>query len=404
MTIELRPVSKDELGAYFDRLLLTFTGARPPAARRQWLSDHVELDRTLGAFHRGRLVATAGAWTMDLSVPGATVPMAGVTRVSVAPTHRRQGLLRRMMRAQLDEFRRRQEPLAGLYASEAPIYGRFGYGVATWHAHLNIARAQSGFVVPIGGGDVEELALSEARDVLSRVYASARRVHPGAPEVPDAIWRRWLEVSGGEARHGDLQCVVHDSGSGPDGYVLYQVGNRGGPANPLGTLQVRSLIATTTAAYARLWRYCLDVDLIGTVRARERRQFEPLLTLLADPRAASARVEDGLWLRLVDVGSALAGRRYSAEDRLVLEVADSFCDWNRGRWELTGGPGGAECTRSSKPADLTLEAAALAACYLGGTRFSDLAETGQVEGSAAALARADAMFASTPAPWCPIRF
>jgi predicted acetyltransferase len=165
------------------------------------------------------------------------------------------------------------------------------------------------------------------------------------------------------------------------------------------------LIATTAEAYAALWRHVLDVDLMARVSAEMRPVDEPLRFLLADSRQPKTRIEDGLWLRLVDVAAALAGRRYAVEGRLGLRVRDEFCSWNDGPYELVGGPAGAECKRNSRSPDLALDAADLAALYLGGNRFRALSEAGRVqELRPGGIARADAMFATERAPWCPSHF
>jgi predicted acetyltransferase len=176
-------------------------------------------------------------------------------------------------------------------------------------------------------------------------------------------------------------------------------------SGPNGTLRLGMLIATTAEAYAALWRHVLDVDLMARVSAEMRPVDEPLRFLLADSRQPKTRIEDGLWLRLVDVAAALAGRRYAAEGRLGLRVRDEFCSWNDGPYELVGGPAGAECKPSSGTPDLALDAADLAALYLGGNRFRALSEAGRVqELRAGAIALADAMFATERAPWCPSHF
>jgi predicted acetyltransferase len=176
-------------------------------------------------------------------------------------------------------------------------------------------------------------------------------------------------------------------------------------AGPMGTLRLEALIAATVEAYAALWRHVLDVDLMAKVSAHMRPVEEPLRFLLADARQPKTRIEDGIWLRLVDVERALAARRYAVDGRLVLEIRDDFCSWNAGRWELAGGPGGAEVRRSAATPDLELDAADLGALYLSGNRFRTLQQAGRVaEGRAGAVARADAMFATDRAPWCPSHF
>ena len=170
-------------------------------------------------------------------------------------------------------------------------------------------------------------------------------------------------------------------------------------------MRLQWLIAVTADAYAALWRHVLDVDLMARLSAEMRPVDEPLRFLLADSRQPKTRVEDGLWLRLVDVERALAGRRYAVDGRLVLRVRDDFCSWNDGRVELSGGPSHADCRRSEANPDLELNAADLAALYLGGNRFRTLFEAGRIqELRPGSIARADAMFATDRAPWCPSHF
>jgi predicted acetyltransferase len=170
---------------------------------------------------------------------------------------------------------------------------------------------------------------------------------------------------------------------------------------PKGTIKIKELVAATTEASAQLWRSCFDHDLMGKVEAWPRPLDEPLLHMLANPRALGLRVGDGLWLRLVDVPKALAARRYSTSGRVVLEVHDSFCPWNEGRYELEGGPDGASCRPVESEADLAVDVADLGATFLGGVTFRQLHRAGRVsEVTARAMARADAMFAWDPLPFC----
>jgi predicted acetyltransferase len=176
-------------------------------------------------------------------------------------------------------------------------------------------------------------------------------------------------------------------------------------SGPNGTLRLGMLIAATAEAYASLWRHVLDVDLMARVSAEMRPVDEPLRFLLADSRQPKTRIEDGIWLRLVDVAAALTGRRYSVEGRLALRVRDAFCPWNNGQYEMVGGPAGAECKPHGGTPDLALDAADLAAVYLGGNRFRVLFEAGRIEElRPGAIARADSMFATDRAPWCPSHF
>lgn len=401
MTSELRPISQDEYYA--------FGQAAAAAFGNQFNPEHLErerpfqeFDRTLAAFDGEEIVGTAGVFSFQMTVPGGALPTAGVTWVSVKPTHRRRGVLTSMMRRQLSDVRERGEAIAALWASESVIYGRFGYGLAAECAELRIERDHTAFAreqqMP---GRCRLVSREEALSAWPAVYERVLPTQPGMYSRSEAWWAhktlRETESSGPGARF----LVQYEEDGQPLGYARYRVRRDGRDGNPYGTLYVSELIAATDTAYAALWRYLFGVDLIGVIEARLRHVDEPLVWLLADPRRLFRRVQDTLWVRLVDVAPALEGRRYASEGRVVFEVRDTFCPWNEGRYELEGGPAGARCQRSNETADLVLTAADLGAAYLGGASLRTLARAGRVEGDARALERADAMFAWHPRPWCP---
>ena len=407
MTVAVRPLADSELDPFLEQLAFAFSGDPPSAEVLRLQRAATELDRSLGAFAGGALVGTAGAFTFRMTVPGGgDVPAAGVTRVSVAPTHRRQGILRELMRRQLDDIHARGEPLAGLFASQAPIYGRFGYGVGAWHSHLVIPRGRSAFHAPGRDRRVRMVEPDTARAEIPALYERLRRGQPGAVDRSPAYWdQRFADLSDFRQGRSRNWYLLHDGDGGPDGFAIYRVRARWKGEDPGGTLFLSDLLASTPAATAALWRFCLDVDLMVRLEAGSRSAEDPVRHLLADPRAARQTVYDGLWLRLVDVGAALAGRRYARPGNLVVGVVDDFCPWNAGRWELVADDDGAQCGRTERPADLTLDVGDLAAAYLGGTRFLTLASAGRLEASSpGAAARADTMFAASPAPWCPTHF
>jgi predicted acetyltransferase len=363
--------------------------------------------RTLAGYDGGQMVGTAAAATFSLTVPGGEVPMAGVTGVGVVPTHRRRGILTHLMRRQLDDVREAGEPVAGLWASESVIYGRFGYGMAAYSTELEMERARSQFLRPLDeSGRVRLVDREEALEILPVVFDRFRARQPG-------FWSRtpgWWDLMLADLEHRRdgataLWFVIHETEGQPDGYATYRVKHDWSGAFPADTLLVRELIAGTDQAYARLWRYCFDVDLIAKIEAWPRAVDEPLFHMLADPRRLSVRVFDGLWLRLIDIPRALSARRYSSDGRIALDLRDEFCPWNEGRYELEAGPDGAECSRTEGEPDLVLSAADLGAVYLGGVPFASLARAGRVqECRDGALRRADALFAWDPQPWCPAVF
>jgi predicted acetyltransferase len=369
--------------------------------------ETTEFDRTLAFFEGPEMVATAGIFSYEVTVPGGTLRCGGVTRVSVLSTHRRRGLLTAMMRRQLDDMHERGEPLAALYASEAPIYGRFGYGLATYQAAVEIERSHAAFGTKVaGGGRLSMVDVPTAVRAFARVWDRARPNQPGMLGQ-DERWMRILLADLELHREGASPHyrVLYQTDDRPSGFAIYRLKLDWDASGPNGTLLLQILIAATSDAYAALWRHVLDVDLMARVTAEMRPVDEPLRFLLADSRQPKTRIEDGIWLRLVDVVAALAGRRYGVEGRLALRVRDAFCPWNDRQVELVGGPAGAECRPHEGAADLALDAADLAALYLGGNRFRTLFEAGRVqELRPGAIARADAMFATDRAPWCPSHF
>lgn len=368
----------------------------------------LELDRTLGFFDGPSMVSTAGIFSYEMTVPGGEVlPCGGVTRVTVLSTHRRQGLLRAMMRRQLDDMHARGEPLAALYASEAPIYGRFGYGLASYQADLEINRARATFNRPLSAaGNVALVDVPTAVRGFAQVWDDARRHQPGMLALDERWWRYQL-ADLETARRGSSPHyrAIYETDAGAQGFALYRIKMDWDAAGPKGTLSIELLMASTADAYAAVWRHVLDVDLIAMVTAGRRSMEEPLRFLLVDSRQPRTTLEDGLWLRLVDVQRALAARRYAVDDRIVLRVRDEFCSWNEGTYEVDGGPKAADCERCDTNPDLEINVADLAAVYLGGNRFRVWHEAGRVtEFRPGAIARADAMFATDRAPWCPSFF
>lgn len=405
--LELRPIRPEEQRAYSTLMRRAFGASLPTDEELAISREITEFDRTLAFFEGPEMVATAGIFSYEMTVPGGTLPCGGVTRVSVLATHRRRGLLTAMMRRQLEDMHERGEPLAALYASEAPIYGRFGYGLATYQAAVEIERSHSAFAKRVtGSGRLSMVDVPTAVGAFTRIWEQARRNQPGMLGLDERWMRNQLAdlelMREGASPH---YRVLHQTGEKPTGFAIYRIKMDWDASGPNGTLRLGMLIASTAEAYAALWRHVLDVDLMARVSAEMRPVDEPLRFLLADSRQPKTRIEDGIWLRLVDVAAALTGRRYSVDGRLALRVHDAFCPWNDGQVELSGAPAGADCKPNGGTPDLALDAADLAAVYLGGNRFRVLFEAGRVEElRPGAIARADAMFATDRAPWCPSHF
>src|SRR6478672_8617738 len=384
--------------------------------------DRFEFDRTLAAFDGSTQVGVTMCYSFRLSVPGQEVlPAAGVTFVSVLPTHRRRGVLRSLMLRQLADVRDRGEPLAILWASEAVIYGRYGYGRASWHLDFTLHRGEGGLASTgsagpgSSAGDGLRLRIVEpeaALPELAKVYDAVLASRPGMFGRNDAWWRSTI-FDPAERRHGasPLRCLLAEDASGPRGYALYAGVDTWTGFLPENVLTVRELMAADPAASAALCTDLLSRDLTTEFRLPRRPVDDPLLYQLADPRRTRPKLNDNLWVRIVDLPRALAGRRYSCPVDVVLEVRDEILPANAGRWRLsttTAAPGGglaASCVPASSPADLALDVTQLGAAYLGGTRLGALAGSGLVtELRPGATRQLSAALTWDPAPWCPMVF
>jgi predicted acetyltransferase len=371
----------------------------PSEERMERFSKNLPIERMHAAWEGRQIVGGAGAFPFELTVPGAIVPTAGVTVVGTYPTHRRRGVLRAMMRAQLDDVHERGEPLALLWASEETIYGRYGYGMASLVGEMSIEREQAAFALPLERERaVRFVDEAEALDLFPRVWDRVRPAIPGMLGRSRNWWefRLLFQQPGGEG--GPKRFVVLERSGRPEGYAIYRHKPKWEHGVSASELEVIEAVALDGMPTAELWRYLLDIDWAARITGWLLPVDHQLFQLLAKPRRMGFRVGDGLWARLVDVGAALSARGYAADGTVVFDVVDAFCPWNEGRWRLSGG----QAKRSKASAHLRCDVSALGSVYLGGFTFEQLVRGGRVEElRRGAATRADAMFASSRAPWCP---
>ena len=365
------------------------------------LRPHFDLSRSLAVVESdGSIVGGAHSHRREMSLPGGgAAVVAGVSNVAVQPTHRRRGLMTRMMLRQLQEVYARGETLAALFASESAIYGRFGYGVATIYETWAIDRPHTAYAQPRETpGQIRFIEPAAIGRELPDIFRRSTIDRPGVFLKPAYKWQE--EANHPEHRaggRGGRFYAVYAEGGRDEGYASYRTAE--------GTLIVQELMAATANAAAALWRFCFDLDLISSAKALRRPGDDPLPWMLADPRRLQRTPRDGLWLRLVDAAAALQLRSYPQSGRLILELRDETCPWNQGRFALETTPEGAVCHPSAAAPDLTLAVDALAAAYLGAVTFSTLAQAGRVaEHTPGALRQADGMFASPLQPWTPCGF
>ena len=401
MAIRVRTVrNTDELARAMGAIGHYF-GWVPTAEQVESFTTYLPLDRMHAAFEDGAIVGGAGAYPFELTVPGGPVPCAGVTIVGVHPTHRRRGILRRMMTAQLVDVRDRGEPIAALWASEDTIYGRYGYGQASRRVDVSMERvwAELRPDLPPREGRVRFVDHDEAMKTFPRVYDRLRPRTPGFVSRSRDWWEKRVLDDTAEWRRagsGPLNRALLELDGRPAGFALYRIAQH--PTEWKRTLRVMEAIGLDARAAREIWRFLLGVDWMDDFTMRLLPIDHPLWNLVARPRFLGAKLHDGLWVRPVDVDAALRARAYR-DGRVTLEiVSDPLFEDNVGTWTVAGGV----AKRSSRRPDVRLDVQALGSVYLGGFSFAELARAGRVDEAArGGLTRADDVFRTETAPWCP---
>ena len=360
----------------------------------------LEPERTLVLRDDGRIVAATGIYTRRISVPGGEVPLAGVTQVGVRPTHRRRGLLTTLMRRQLEDVREAgDEAIAALWASESVIYGRFGYGMATLTAEMDVSTPDAQFRTPPERPDVQLMVAADAVELMRPIHDAARAACPGMLDREGSWWD--FRIDDPESDRGGAQALRAAVIEG-SAYALYAGQLKFEEGRAAGEAGVREVVSTSPESHAAIWSYLLELDLVRRVVYELAPADDPLPHMLTEARAVQLRVGDALWVRVVDVPRALRERAYAMPFETVFEVSDDFCPWNAGRWALRWDGETATCAPTALPAAIELTVAELGAIYLGGTTLDELARAGRVnELRSGALVAASRAFRGDRAPWCP---
>jgi predicted acetyltransferase len=398
MAIDVRPTKPEEYRAASNTVATALMF--PPADDESWERSRASWDESssISAWDGDRCVGHASQFFVDTTVPGGARVLTGaVTRVGVLPTHRRRGVATSLMDALIADAVGRRAVLMSLRASEAVIYGRYGFGMAGEYTEIEIdprrARPVSGAA---SGGTFKMLRPDEIDAAVRPIYDAAAHRRPGIVTRPDSWWKRYLgdAVKGSKPSH----VVVHvDSNGNPDGFVHYDVAwNEDGTYGGHG--EVHDIVGVTDAVELALWTYILEIDLIRTWKADERPLDDVLRAAVADRRAyATKSVDDEQWLRIVDVDAALAARSYNdVNGSVTIAVTDARIGANNGVWTVDAT--GARATHEE--ADVAVDISTLSAAYLGGIAWHTLAGSGAVEvRNDKAIAIADNLFASRPLPF-----
>jgi predicted acetyltransferase len=401
MSFDVRPCG--DL-AEFDRALLSigqYFGNESDPEGVERFARVLPIERMHAAWENGEIVGGAGGFPFEMSVPGALLRCAGTTVVGVAPTHRRRGVLRAMMRAHLDDAHERGEPIAALWASEETIYGRFGYGVAAYQGDVKVPKEYVDYIAPSErSGHIRIVERDEALEKFPPLWEALARARPGVFIRSRDWWELRTLRDPAERRGGGgpKRFALLERDGEPAAYAIYRHKMAWQDGVSSGEVSVVEAIAGDPAALADMWRYLLDIDWIATIASSLVPPDHPLFFVLAQARRMRYRMGDGLWVRLVDVGAALSGRTYPEDGEVVFEVRDDFCPWNEGRWRLAGGA----AERTDADPDLALDVTALGSAFLGGIRFAQLAQDSRVEElKPGAIERADGLFRHGLHPWCP---
>ncbi|MEU5915560.1 GNAT family N-acetyltransferase [Streptomyces sp. NPDC047141] len=411
MGVDVRTVTESEFRDWQVALRTGFL--RTPVVSDAELADrlaHADLARTLGAFDRDRVVATFRSFRQEVStVGGGSLVADAITQVTVAPTHRRRGLLSRMMSADLAAAKERGDAIATLIAAEYPIYGRFGFGPASWAAEWSVDVRRAGLDPrrsgrPEDGGRIDLTDAEEIRGIGPALHRRLAGVRAGVTHRDQRDWERGTGLGHQSDPWREPYYAVYRSASGEvEGYAAYSADDKWDDAKqPLNTATVRDLIAVTPAAERALWHYLCSVDWIATVRSGYRAPDDPLPLLLPDPRAArTLTYVDMLWVRVLDVVRVLEGRTYPVEDGLVLEIRDAD-GLSGGRFRLDASPAGASCAHTTASADLAFDVAEAGTLAFGDESAVRLARLGRVEElTPGAAARADLLFRTPLRPFSP---
>jgi predicted acetyltransferase len=400
LSYEIRAATPEDVPGAIEPIFHYF-GGPPSADFAASVEQLIPPERMHAAFHDGSVVGSASVFPFETSIPGGFVRAAGVTLVGVLPTHRRRGILSSLMRAQLDDIHERGEPIAYLWASEDALYGRYGYGVASFTGNIEVHRDRAAFYRDFEPeGTLRVVDAEEAVEPFSQIQRRAAAQHPGmfvrTPEwwrsrrLADPEWRR----EGG----GEMVRVLFELDGRPAAYALYRLHFSAERGIPRGFTSVIEAVGDSAEATREIWRYLLDIDWMERIRAGLLPLDHELFLLLREPRRLTFNYRDGLWVRVVDVEAALNARSYKSGEPVVFELIDDLCPWNSGTWEV--GPEGVTGTTGAP--EIRLSASALGSAYLGGFSFGDLARAGRLEElTEGALDRADTLFRADRYPWCP---
>ena len=402
---EVRAILPDDAELFRRRVSRGFGGdADTDTAAAERFEAIFEYDRTLAAFDGDDIIGTGAGFSLGLTVPGgAEVPMGGTTVITVQPTHRRRGVLRSLMERHFDDVAERGEPLVGLWASESSIYGRFGYGQATYRHIASMSSPGVDFGRGSVKGSVRLLEADEAGPVIRSVYERARSGRAGMLTRSDAWWTHRLMADPEAWRDGKSarRYVVHEEDGSVTGYASYRQKSNWEDSLADGTVDVIEVIATTSASHSGIWSFLTSVDLFPKVEWWNMPCDDPLPFKITDPRRVRRRLTDALWVRVMDIPAALSARSYDYDGHLVFAVEDASRPENTGTYRLEVSDGDGRCERVSGAGEVVVDIDVLGHLYLGAGDALGMAAAGRIEGDQGGVTSLHRIMRTDQQPWCP---
>ena len=402
--IDYRPIAEDEYPAFAKALVDGFSVDVPDADFTDLIRTIHPPERTLGAFDGDQIVGTFGGLAVDLTIPGGSIPMEGTTAVTVFPTHRRMGLMNEMMRLHLENAAENGYAIAGLWASETSIYGRYGYGIATYADTITMVARDIRFRDGIDIDRVRRISVEDALAVLPAVFDKVLPQTSGMYSrstewwelevLHDADWRKRGKTS--------LRVVVHETRDGPDGYAIYRHEAGDSDDGHSGkTVHIDEVTTASERAHASLWSYLTNIDGSPNVRLWNSRIDDPLPMKLVEPRRIKVDSQfDALWILILDVTTALEARTYEQDGSVRFTVTNAFRPDVEGSFELTVTRGVAACVRIEAETDISVDLDVLGALYLGGGDALAYLAAGRLRADAEAAAHMHQLFRTAQQPWC----
>ncbi len=402
---EIRPITAEDADLFRSRVSRGFGGdvdTDDEAAER--FGATFEFDRTLAAFDGDDIIGTGSAFSLGLTVPGGReVAMGGTTIITVQATHRRQGVLRAMMDRHLEDVATHDEPLAGLWASETAIYGRFGYGPATYRHNVDVAAKSLEFTGEPAKGSVRLVDAAEAGPILRSVYEHTRLSRAGMLRRSDAWWKYRHMADPEQWREGKSarRYLIYTENDEVTGYATYRQKGKWEDFVADGEVDVIEVIATTPEAHTGVWHFLTNIDLFPNVEWWNMPVDDPLPLKVTEQRRVKRKLSDALWLRVMDVSAALGARSYDTDGQVTFEVSDRLRPENAGTFRLEVSDGEGHCGRVSGGADISLDIDVLGHLYLGGGDALAMAAAGRIEGDPGAITELHRIMRSDQPPWCP---